>query len=179
MKLSLTFIILALILIGNLSAETITVDGTPYVCAEEWRNKDFTGRDLSGRIDMSDKVICGSSFSQEVVDRPIFPPSMTGTTFLYCNLDNTSIPVGSDVLLSSQRRFKPQNDLEDWLIDGANKPTEPINKEQFQALGLSILPLDIPAEKQTEPVTSKKARELGAAKDAAVKAFENAYVPAP
>lgn len=90
-----------------------------------YSNKDFTNRDLSDRTDMSNQVIEGSCFSQEILDRHIFPADMTGTTFVACNLDNCVIPAGNTVsACCSRRRFQVQGDGFDWLLDEDNNPIE-------------------------------------------------------
>lgn len=119
----------------------------------DYSNKDFTGHDLSDRTDMSGLLIENSCFSNETPDAHIFPENMTGTTFRYCNLDNIFIPDGNIVEECSTRRFKIQNDGEDWLICSEGTPLEPINAKQFINLGISTDPADIPDEPVDVPVT--------------------------
>lgn len=96
------------------------------VYSEKYSRKDFTGRDLSHELDMNDITIYGSCFSQEQLDRHIFPEDMSGVTFVNCNLDNCFIPEGNDVVGGSRRRFQVQEDGFDWLLDENNNPVEKI-----------------------------------------------------
>ena len=82
---------------------------------------DYTGRNLSDCAIEGD-IIESSCFSQEMPDSHIFPEKMKGVTFRRCNLDNVYIPPGNTVENCSQRRFKAQDDGEDWLVDENNKP---------------------------------------------------------
>ena len=131
-------------------------NGESYQYDEKYSYKDFTGRDLSERKDMSSIVIYSSCFSQEKPGSLSLPSNLTGTTFIACNLDNVSVPAGNTVIDCSVRKFKAQNDLEDWIVDDSLVPIEPVNKELFQHLGISVNPIDIPAVKQTQPATIKK-----------------------
>lgn len=116
-----------------------------------YSNKDFTGWDLSNRLDMNNLTITGSCFSQEVPNSNILPATLIGTTFINCNLDNVFIPIGNNIVACSVRKFFVQNDGEDWEvspIDG--KPQKPVNDAKFIALGLSTDPKDIPQTKATK-----------------------------
>src|SRR3990172_7203377 len=115
--------------------------------SERYSFRDFTGHDLTTMIDMSGIVIEGSCFSHEEPDSVVFPPSMTGTTFIDCNLDNCAIPPGNTVIRGSERRFKVQNDLNDWEIDGSNKAVRPVFWQVFVKYGLPLpKPEDIPKD---------------------------------
>lgn len=122
----------------------LTYNKIEYDYNEVFSFKDFTNRtniELSG-------VVYASCFSQETPDNQIFVAGMTGVTFIKCNLDNVSIPDGNTVIDCSQKRFKVQNDLNDWIIDTANNPVEPVNAKIFVKLGLPIpKPEDIPVIK--------------------------------
>lgn len=93
----------------------------------DFSHKDFTGRNLSDRKDMSDTVITGSCFSQENPDTHVFPEGMAGVTFVNCNLDNCFIPAGNSVQGGSQRRFMTMPDGQDWLVDAALQPVAMLN----------------------------------------------------
>lgn len=119
----------------------------------EYSLRDFTGLNLSYKTNMSGKKIYGTCFSQEIPDSKIFPASMTGTEFYNCNLDNVLIPIGNKTISGSQRRFKAQNDLNDWLIDDQNKPSKILNHEVFVLLGLPTpSPINIPLQPVKEPI---------------------------
>lgn len=128
--------------------------------------------------DFSNTEIIGSCFYQEAAwdagglsPTPpdprvsIFPAGMTGVVFRRCNLDNVIVPPGNTVITSGaepccHRRICVQNDLEDWELDSANKPTEPLAKKLFQELGLSIDPADISKTKLTKSVTDEAQSQL-------------------
>jgi hypothetical protein len=126
-------------------------------------NADFLGQDLSGEPveDFNNTTIKNCCFAQEwkegdaTVMKDIFPNGMTGVTFVDCNLDGCIVPVGNTVQGGTNRSIKVQNDLEDWVLDG-DTPTEPTNKADFLALGLSIDPADIPNEKVDKPITNQE-----------------------
>ena len=120
--------------------------------------KDYTGRKLLNE-NLNGLIIYASCFSQEVPDTHIFPEDMTGVTFLRCNLDNTYIPPGNTVTLCSQRKFKAQNDLCDWLLNLDSTPKEPLEKEEFQKWGISINPADIPVSPLSENIIHIRMRE--------------------
>lgn len=109
-----------------------------------YSNKNFTGQILSSKTDMNNIIIENSCFSQETPDTHVFPEDMTGTTFIDCNLDNVFIPQGNTVIRGSQKRFKVQNDLRDWIIDKNNNPIELVNKKYWQMNGYPTDPKDIP-----------------------------------
>ena len=131
---------------------------------QKYSFKDFIGQDFSS-VDASEfnnTEIVGSCFYQEnIPDAEIFPAGMTGVTFKRCNLDNVKVPTGNTVESDCcHRKVKAQNDLEDWLLDAENKPTEPMRKVDYIRLGISIDPKDIPAEKIDESIISKTEKEL-------------------
>lgn len=122
---------------------------------EKYSYKSF-GRNpaaLKTAIDLAGTIV-GSGFSQSTLDAHIFPDTMTGVVFEKCNLDNVYIPPGNTVDPScSHKRFATQNDLEDWFIDGADKPVEPIDKKMYEKLKLSTDPKDIPVTPLVVSVT--------------------------
>ena len=119
-----------------------------YILNDKFSTKDFTG--VQGIINYKDisGVVYASCFSQEIPDIHIFPDDMIGVTFVKCNLDNVFIPAGNTIIDCSQRRFKIQTDLNDWIIGLDNKPIEPIDKKIFVKFGLPVPdPKDIPIVK--------------------------------
>lgn len=167
-------ILLLILLFSHPSyAGQVKFDGQVVVFDDKYSQKDFTGWDLSGRKDMDGITIYGSNFSQETPDAITLPANLSGATFLNCNLDNVFIPPGNVVTGGSQKRFKAQNDLADWIVDSHNVPIEPINKEKFNELGLSVDPADIPAQKAKENIIFEKEKILAQTKALAIEAIEN------
>lgn len=146
----------------------IIYNGQEYDCDDKHSCKDYTGLDWANREKLDGLVIQGSCFSQEIPDRKIFPPQMAGVTFIECNLDNCQIPAGNIVLGGTKRKFKVQNDGEDWIVDDSHLPIEPVNKKYFEMLKLSTDPKDIPAQKDDKAATQKRYLAFENAKDAAV-----------
>lgn len=132
---------------------------------EKYSFKDFTHQTFTS-VDASEfdnSEIKGSCFYQETAwdadslgasakesRSNVFPPAMTGVTFIRCNLDNCLIPAGNTVDKScSERRIRVQNDSEDWVLSDVDfKPTEPIDLVRFTEEAKSIDPADIPPTKQ-------------------------------
>ena len=124
-----------------------TYNQIEYDINPEYSFKDFTNRSHQHLENISG-VVYRSCFSNDNPDAHIFPDTMTGVTFIYCNLDNVFIPAGNTVIDCSQKKFKAQNDLNDWLIDDKGKPTMPINHKAFTKQGLPVpKPADIPLVK--------------------------------
>lgn len=144
--------------------------GVSYSCDPIWYSKDFTGQDLTKKVIANGTVIFGSCFSRESPGGIAFPPGMTGVTLVRCNLDNVFIPPGNTVVDCSQKTFIAQNDLCDWIVDGSNKPVEPVEKELYIKLSISTDPLQIPAQKMKQNIISKTMDDLENAKAAAVEA---------
>jgi len=138
---------------------TNIVNNLEFTYDDNYSHKDFTGRELLDK-DLSGITIFGSCFLQEIPDSKIFPDNMTGVTFINCNLDNVFIPAGNETIGCSQRKFKVQNDMIDWILDTDLKPKEPISKEEFIKYGISIDPKDIPKTKMTESIIENKIKEL-------------------
>ena len=128
----------------------------------KYSNKDFTGRKLvnTSAIDWNNSEVVNSCFSQETPDTEVFPAGITGVVFQRCNLDNVVVPPTCTVEGGCHRRWKVQNDLEDWFIDVDGNPIEPMNKGHFQKLGLSIDPKDIPKVKLEKNIVHEKIEEL-------------------
>ncbi len=82
--------------------------------------------------------------------KAIFPALMTGVVFKRCNLDNIYVPPGNTIMdadgcPSSHRRIRVQYDMQDWIVDSAGKPVEPLSLSTHAELGLSPDPKDIPS----------------------------------
>jgi hypothetical protein len=134
--------------------------GDEVVYNDKYSFKDFTGRSLLKATDLNGAIIFGSCFSQEIPDTKIFPNDMIGVTFYNCNLDDVFIPAGNIVVGGTQRKFKVQNDREDWLLNDDLTPKEPINKEEYLKLGLSVDPKGLPKDMMLEDIIEKKQKEL-------------------
>ena len=146
-------------------AGSVQVDGQTITYDDALSFRDFTGWDFRDRpeYDFSNKVIYASVFSQETPDSVIFLKDMTGATFVKCNLMNVVVDAAKHTVVQSrQERFQVQNDGMDWAVDAQLKPVEPLDKESYQALGLSIDPKDIPAQQLTENIILKTMRERAA-----------------
>lgn len=99
-------------------------------------------------------------FSMENPDSQVFRKDIKGVTFYNCNLDNCIVPEGNTVVGGSQRRFKVQNDGNDWLIDELNNPLLPIDHKMFTKFRLPMPdPKDIPVQKVIEIINLKKVAE--------------------
>lgn len=132
----------------NLNYEDVIYD-------DELSLKDLTTRTFEND-DLSGKVIYGSTFYRETPNSIIFNNKMTGVTFINCNLDNIVIPEGNTLIDCTTRTIKVQNDCEDWFVDSKTlQPKEPVSKEEFKKLGISVNPVDIPQEKLKEPITTQ------------------------
>ena len=130
----------------------ITYNKTEYDCSDEFSFKDFTGRgDVHFGGMKADMIIYGSCFSHEIPDIQIFPD--IPITFIKCNLDNVRLSSKQTAIDCWQRRFKVQNDRNDWLIDAVAKPVMPFNHKVFTKMDLPMpLPKDIPLVMVTEVV---------------------------
>ncbi len=137
-------------------------EGKPLIIDydEEFSFKFFSNYSFAlNEIDLSGKTIYSSVFSTEILDFEPFHKDMKDVTFVNCSLDNVVIPNGNTVIYNNgfyQKRFKVQNDGEDWVIDKDNKPIEPMNKKLFLRLGFSIDPKDIPIEPVKESILMDK-----------------------
>ena len=127
---------------------------------DKYSKQDYTGKSLLNETHLEGIVIYGSCFSQETPDTDVFPMIVKKITFYNCNLDNVKIvKPGWIVIGGSERRFKVQNDRMDWIVDNGNIPLEPIDKEEYIKLGISISPSDLPLEMMKEDII-KKTREI-------------------
>jgi hypothetical protein len=165
-----TVIILMILISTVCLAKNEMVDGVTYMCDDTYSNQDFTGKTFTDSKDFKSIAICGSCFSKEIPDTKVFPDNMTGVTFIDCNLDNVFIPPGNTIIRGSHKRFKAQNDGEDWIVDAQGAPVEPVDKEKFIKLKISTDPKDIPQTKEVKPVTLKKIDDIELQKIEAAKA---------
>ena len=94
--------------------------------SEKYSYKDFTGQTLDFATDLDNITIYGSCFSQEILDRHVFPENVTGLVLIKCNLDNVYLPAGATAEQCSRRRFQAQEDGVDWILDENNNPVEKI-----------------------------------------------------
>lgn len=157
------------LLSGIAEARRWEADGVVYECDDELSFKVFTNFNFSdSHHDFSGKTICGSSFTQELPDSEIFKKDTEKLRLVYCHVENVVIPEGTELINPDcggvpcwTESFKVQNDLEDWKIDERGGPLEPVRKDEFQKLGISTDPADIPEEKLEEPITQKRKVEDG------------------
>lgn len=126
-------------------------NGQNYNEDKELSNRDMTGWDLS-RYDLRDKVIYNSTLANETLNARILPPDHNAT-FIACNLDNVFVPSTYLLIDCSIRRFKIQNDGEDWLLDAQDKPMIPVNDKLYDRYALSKDPRDIPPQPLREAIT--------------------------
>jgi hypothetical protein len=87
-------------------AVTIREGADTYVCDDVYSFKDMTGWNLSTKTDMDGRTICRSVLSNETPDAQVLPPTLTGVTFVGCNLDNVDIPPGNTVVSGSRWRSR-------------------------------------------------------------------------
>lgn len=102
----------------------------------------------------SGTTVYATNFSREVPDSTVFRSTMTGVTFLECNLDNILIPEGNivkTIYRTPARRFRAENDLRDWLLDTQDQPTRLIDEEYWDEKGYSVDPRDIPPQRIRSP----------------------------
>ena len=148
---------------------TLVYKGITYTVLDSMSNKDFTGQDVSKGINLNNKVIHSSCFSQEKPDSTPFKNTLTGCTFIMCNLDNCFIPNGNTVIDCTQKRFKVQKDGEDWYVDALNNPISPVDIDGFIAEGISTDHTQI-GNNSARRQAKRDAR--AAARDAAIEAFK-------
>lgn len=141
-------------------AGTNEIDGVKFTYDDKYSLKDYADKTLLDAKDLEGMVIYGSCFSKEIPDTKVFPDKIKKLTFYNCNLDNVYIKTGWSVVGGSRRRYKSQNDLCDWIVDKNNLPIEPLDKEKYVELGVSILPENIPQAKMSENILQVKEREI-------------------
>ena len=122
--------------------------------------KSFKRQNLSNRSpdEFNNTEIIGSCFFQDEINTVCFP-AITGVTFTRCNLDNAVVPAGNTVNGGTHKNKKVQNDGEWWVVDSDGKPIEPQSPEQYDALGLSKDPKDLPDKPLDESVIMKVEKE--------------------
>jgi hypothetical protein len=130
---------------------------------DKYSLKDFTTETLLTATDMEGITIFGSCFSKEIPDTKVFP-DVKELTLVNCNLDNVYLKKEWVVIGWTPKRFLIQNDWMAWIVDEDNKPIEPIEKETFIKLGISIKPEDIPKTKLPKSITDIKDEELAKGK---------------
>jgi hypothetical protein len=142
---------------------------------EKYSYKDFLDQDLS-KLDakeFNNTVIVGSCFyQQKAPDTIVFPSDIVGVTFRKCNLDNVFIPFGNNIESGTNKKLAEQNDKATWIVDKDLKPIEPLNKDEFIKLKLSIDPKDIPTEKVAISVVTAKEEQLKITEEQAIEAFK-------
>lgn len=133
------------------------------------KNKRFSHQDFTNRSlldvppdDLNGTVIVGSCFYQEAkpdepLPRDIFPKGMTGVTFQRCNLDNVCIPPGNTFVDCTMKRIRWQNDGDDWILDAAGQPVEPVRAPILRKQGKPVpRPEDLPAQALTAAELEKR-----------------------
>lgn len=130
-----------------------------YAGQVEWNNQtlaysdEFSFKNYADRMEVSfprGTTVYASVFYRESPDSNVFLSTMTGVTFVECNLDNVVLPVGNElknVYRPSKRRFFVQNDWRDWILNDSNEPVELIDKDYWLELEYSTRPADIPTRR--------------------------------
>lgn len=108
-------------------------------------NKKYSFKDFSGQsfvdvdpAEFNDTIVKGSCFAHELPygesasKRSIFPAGMVNVIFERCNLDNVNV-VANNVVAGdcTNKSIQVQNDLEDWILDNAGKPNEPMGVKRW------------------------------------------------
>lgn len=165
------FILIAILLSFNtcllISGQVETPSYGVITYDDELSLKNLAGIDFrdNPKYDLNNKVIYRTSFMREEPNMEIFPEDVQNLTLYYCILDNIVIPAGITLIECQNNTFKSQNDGEDWIVDSKSlEPIEPVNKEKFEKLGVSIDPANIPKKKQEKSVLESKAEEVAITK---------------
>lgn len=140
----------------------LTYNEITYDTDDELSGRDFAGWAFLDRrdIDFSGKVIYASVFAHETPEAVVFEDSRArGTTFIRCNLINVLIPADATVIDCLTDRTIRQNDYEQWYVDGIDQPIMPLEHKRYRQLGISIDPLDIPAQPMRESIIKVTMRE--------------------
>lgn len=109
-------------------------------------NKDCTGWDLSDRTDMDGLTIEGLCLSNETPNAQVLPLNLTGTTFVWCNLDNVYVPPGNTIGEGcSNRLFQVQADGQDWLLaassgNGSSSSGSGLSMNLHTSMALQVTP---------------------------------------
>jgi len=137
-----------------------------------WKRKSLVDEPAK---DFNNTEIVSSCFAQDEPFTDVFPPGMTGVTFVgKCNLGNCNIPPGNTVE-GFNKHYKTQNDGEYWVIDTELKPIEPLSPKRYERFALSKDPKDLPAEMMEESiiVQAEKAKAIEDEVDAKKKELED------
>lgn len=141
---------------------------------EKYSYKDFMDKSFkeAKASEFNNSTIVGTCFYQnwkegdKDIVKDIFPDDLVNVEFEKCNLDNVKIKLGMTADdTNTKKKIQVQNDLEDWILDKDLKPVEPIEKNMFLELQISVDPKDIPLTKQTKQATEKKREEIISAID--------------
>lgn len=148
------FLIIFFLFCGICYAGTNKIDDMEFTYDDKYSLKDYTDKTL---LDVNPEelegiTIFGSCFSKEIPDTKVFPDTIKKLTLINCNLDNVYIKPQWRVIGGTRKKFKAQNDLEDWFVDNNNNPIEPLEKEKFLELGISTDPKNIPKQKLPNPI---------------------------
>lgn len=130
---------------GRVEWDFKQVDYSDEYSRKSYANKDFVNINLP-----SGSTVYASMFMNEKLDMSIFPSTMTGITFLECNLDNIILPPGNLIInlyTYPPKKFKMENDLRYWVLDEQGKAKKLLEEDYWKNKGFSIDPKDIPAEK--------------------------------
>lgn len=160
MKIRILIFLLSVLSFNMAFAGSVEWNGQIIQYSDEFSLKTFTDR---CPLIPTGTTVYASSFGRETPDTEVFNPAMTRVTFIECSTSNIIIPSGNlikRVYRSSSHNFKVQNDGEDWIVDGGLNPREPLHKEVFLKLGLSMDPADIPSNPLGEPITITKQKLL-------------------
>ena len=143
-------------------AGTVEWNGQQIQYADSLSLQNFSGQIAIDVTILPGTTVYASTFDNETPDTQVFSSTMTGVTFIEVHLDNVVIPPGNivkNVYTEAPKRFKVQTDRSDWIIDRDNKPIEPLNKEQYLRLGISIDPRDLPATDLDQSIITKRLEE--------------------
>lgn len=106
----------------------------------------YSNRDLTG-FNLSAENMDGMTIENSCLSDATLPPTLTGTTFIDCNMDNVTVPEGNTLIRCSNRMIAVQNDGEDWVLDPITRePIEPVNKKYLEMIGANTDPALIPEE---------------------------------
>ena len=112
----------------------------------------YSNRDLTG-FNLSTENMDGMTIENSCLSDATLPPTLTGATFIDCNMDNVIVPEGNTMIRCSNRTIRLQNDGDDWVCDPVTlEPIEPVNKKSREMQGLNIDPALIPEEPQNESI---------------------------
>lgn len=148
-------------------AGTVEWNGIQITYDDAVSLKDFTVKTVPALTPGT--TVYGSCFSKEVPETVIFRAATNRVTFIECNLDNVFVPANANIVKTvyrtPPRKFKVQNDLEDWILNDDLTPKEPMRKEEYLRLGISIDPRDLPLIPLSESLIQRRERELNEARN--------------